>query len=424
MWSGALYRALRKKGVFSDDRDLGFCCGFDGTKAFKTRKDRFVWPVILTCLNLPPEMRFKRKNVLIAGFVPGPKNPKDVDSFLKPMVDEFEILTNGIKEVYDAGSVGRNKEFTLRAHLVLVTTDMPARKKILNTMGLASSSYCEYCTIKGLQYGGIHCPHKPPTNLPDAVKDDQKKRRDENRPCYNWKRDYTCENALIRTDEKFREIADWVSESKDEKFAERTGISGKSCLAVLPTIFFPASFPPCTMHLFYENVAPVMFEHFAGRFLVKRHEPVPGQSDKDLNGDAVGIGDPAGPTGPTPKENSDPTNTMAAQPQTAVIDGSVNAVRRRKGEPTYGAPAFKQRKGTDAPFLENDDPYNIHPTKWRQIGADTERSNSTYPNQLGEEMTNLLTSFRKMKAANWQRFVFHQSPIYFRKCLPKIHYDN
>ncbi|RPA78541.1 hypothetical protein BJ508DRAFT_211995, partial [Ascobolus immersus RN42] len=28
-----------------------------------------------------------------------------------------------------------------------------------------------------------------------------------------------------------------------------------------------------------------------------------------------------------------------------------------------------------------------------------------------------------MKAANWQRFLYHQSPIYFKKYLPKQHYD-
>ncbi|RPA73240.1 hypothetical protein BJ508DRAFT_216343, partial [Ascobolus immersus RN42] len=28
-----------------------------------------------------------------------------------------------------------------------------------------------------------------------------------------------------------------------------------------------------------------------------------------------------------------------------------------------------------------------------------------------------------MKAANWQRFMFHQSPIYFRRYLPKYHYN-
>ncbi|RPA72439.1 hypothetical protein BJ508DRAFT_195545, partial [Ascobolus immersus RN42] len=27
------------------------------------------------------------------------------------------------------------------------------------------------------------------------------------------------------------------------------------------------------------------------------------------------------------------------------------------------------------------------------------------------------------KAANWQRFVYQQSPIYFKKYLPKRHYD-
>ncbi|RPA73756.1 hypothetical protein BJ508DRAFT_215961 [Ascobolus immersus RN42] len=28
-----------------------------------------------------------------------------------------------------------------------------------------------------------------------------------------------------------------------------------------------------------------------------------------------------------------------------------------------------------------------------------------------------------MKAANWQRFVYHQSPVYFRRYLPKKHYN-
>ncbi|RPA72547.1 hypothetical protein BJ508DRAFT_334940 [Ascobolus immersus RN42] len=60
----------------------------------------------------------------------------------------------------------------------------------------------------------------------------------------------------------------------------------------------------------------------------------------------------------------------------------------------------------------------------REIGNDTKNSNGTYPDQLGEEMTNLEQTFRKMKAANWQRFLYHQSPVYFKKYLPKYHYDN
>lgn len=171
-WSGKLFRDLRKLGYFDDYRDLGFVCGFDGTKAFKSRKNRYVWPIILTCLNIPPEIRYKRKNVLISGFIPGPKNPVDVDSFMEPLVKEFEELSvHGVSDVWDAASPDASRgrrwrpgvkehpgSFTLKAHLVLVTTDMPARTKILHMKGLQSSSYCEYCTIKGLQYGGMY-PH-------------------------------------------------------------------------------------------------------------------------------------------------------------------------------------------------------------------------------------------------------------------------
>jgi len=42
--------------------------------------------MILVCLNLPPEERFKRRNILVVGFTPGPNNPKDMDSYLWPLV--------------------------------------------------------------------------------------------------------------------------------------------------------------------------------------------------------------------------------------------------------------------------------------------------------------------------------------------------
>lgn len=392
VWSGKIYQILRKKGFFDGTNDLGFCAGFDGTKAFKTRKDRFVWPIILTCLNLPPEIRYKRKNVLVAGFVPGPKNPKNLDSFLTPLVEEFEILTDGIEGVWDAGAEGtaKNKTFKMRAYLVLVTTDMVARAKILHLMGMHSSCYCEYCQINGLQYGGMHCPHKPPENLPQEVIDQQRKKIAEDRPCYNWQKEYVYDNSLLREDEQFRMYARYVKEhgDNDPNFAERVGISGESIFTRLPTLLFPWSFPPCTMHLFYENIAKSMFEHLAGRFFVKRPPPVVKES---------------GPAEPPPTSKG---RRSALDPP-----------------PPRLAPAFSKRNTTEGPFLATSDPYNIHPKLWKQIGSDTAKSNVTYPDQLGEEMTNLETTFRKMKAANWERFLYHQSPVYFRKCLPKEHYN-
>lgn len=218
------------------------------------------------------------------------------------------------------------------------------------------------------------------------------------RPCYNWQKSYDTENATSRDDHSFRQIAKYVSENKDnpeeraraELFSERTGITGLSVFTRLPTLFFPSSFPPCTMHLFYENVSHTMFEHLAGRYFVRRPPPA------------------------APPDQHDASNANIGNKNNNTKDPPVSG---RKG------PAFIRQKGTMGPFVrKREDPYNIKPKDWDTIGKDTARSNETYPDQLGEEMTNLITSFRKMKAANWQRFLYHQSPIYFRGCLPKEHY--
>ena len=48
-------------------------------------------------MNLPREERFKPENVIIVGIIPGPKEPKgDVNSFLKPLVDEHIDFWDGV----------------------------------------------------------------------------------------------------------------------------------------------------------------------------------------------------------------------------------------------------------------------------------------------------------------------------------------
>ena len=48
-------------------------------------------------MNLPREERFKPENVIIVGIIPGPKEPKgDVNSFLKPLVDELIDFWDGV----------------------------------------------------------------------------------------------------------------------------------------------------------------------------------------------------------------------------------------------------------------------------------------------------------------------------------------
>lgn len=84
-------------------------------------------------LNMPPALRFKKRNMLLVGFIPGPNNPKDLESFLFPLVQEFLELQRGVPDVWNSS---RNKLFTLRAHLCVVGADMPGREKLMNFKGI------------------------------------------------------------------------------------------------------------------------------------------------------------------------------------------------------------------------------------------------------------------------------------------------
>ena len=42
--------------------------------------------------NLSPDIRVKKENLLISAIIPGPNQPKDFNSFLRPIIDELKLL--------------------------------------------------------------------------------------------------------------------------------------------------------------------------------------------------------------------------------------------------------------------------------------------------------------------------------------------
>src|SRR4051812_7354278 len=74
------------------------CIGLstDGFGPFHRRKQT-AWPLLLFNYNLPPDIRFHIKNILCVGVIPGPKKPKDFDSFLWPLVQELLKLALGVR---------------------------------------------------------------------------------------------------------------------------------------------------------------------------------------------------------------------------------------------------------------------------------------------------------------------------------------
>ncbi|KAJ8502508.1 hypothetical protein ONZ45_g11699 [Pleurotus djamor] len=111
----------RSYKFFSSWRDLLLGLSTDGFAPFRRRK-KTCWPLLVYNYNLPPEIRFLLEHVICVGVIPGPKKPKDFDSFAWPLVQELLQLMIGVK----AFDVVAKELFSLRAYLALGFGDMPA----------------------------------------------------------------------------------------------------------------------------------------------------------------------------------------------------------------------------------------------------------------------------------------------------------
>lgn len=90
------------------------------------------WPFVFTVLNFAPARRYKIASQWISCIAPGPSQPVDIESFLHPLWEELNQLSEGISGVIFPGVPG---QVVLRTKLLQVTTDMPAGNKLLSTTG-------------------------------------------------------------------------------------------------------------------------------------------------------------------------------------------------------------------------------------------------------------------------------------------------
>ena len=45
--------------------------------------------------SLPPHLRVLKSNILLVGMIPGPEMPKEISSFLQPLMEELAMLQDG-----------------------------------------------------------------------------------------------------------------------------------------------------------------------------------------------------------------------------------------------------------------------------------------------------------------------------------------
>jgi len=144
-FDGATFRRLVKDGFIVSDFNIVLGVALDGFDSWRQTGCKG-WPVVVTILSLPPEMRTKIVCMLPVLVTPGPGEPVDLDSFLAPLMAELNALAAGVPGMYIDGKEGTH---TLRAFCVQVTTDLPAGQKVTHMTGHAGFTPNRFRTFHG-----------------------------------------------------------------------------------------------------------------------------------------------------------------------------------------------------------------------------------------------------------------------------------
>jgi hypothetical protein len=91
IFDGKIYKELVDENLFNDKRDVALTASCDGYQIFKQKTDD-CWLFLIVNNNLHPSLRVKKENLLIPFLIPGPNQPKDFNTFLRPFINEMKQL--------------------------------------------------------------------------------------------------------------------------------------------------------------------------------------------------------------------------------------------------------------------------------------------------------------------------------------------
>ena len=119
-------------GYFGGDaRCLTFALCTDGLNPFAKEKSQYsMWPIMLNVLNYPSSIRTKAESLMLVGIIPGPKEPKSIDTYLAPLVDDLNELSSAT--VFDAF---KHEYFTPKANILVHILDYPGQNKVFHCHG-------------------------------------------------------------------------------------------------------------------------------------------------------------------------------------------------------------------------------------------------------------------------------------------------
>ena len=152
VWDGQLLRRLR--GVFSRKTDIALSLNTDGVAIFKS-SSWSLWPVFLSILNLPIELRMKAENILLVGLWYGPTK-KNMKLFLESIMTSLHPLLG------DSVSIRTPEgDRPMRVKVVMGVLDLPAKAAVLCMKQFNGEHGCAVCLHPGTRLDNGARIYKP-----------------------------------------------------------------------------------------------------------------------------------------------------------------------------------------------------------------------------------------------------------------------
>ena len=143
-----------------DEYDTVLMLSIDGAQLYKNKKSD-CWIYIWIILDLGPDERYKIRNILPGGIIPGPEKPKNLDSFLFPGLAHVSALQREGLHIWDGYNRRRALAFIF---LLLVLADAVAMAELSGSVGHHGRKGCRLlCGFVGRNK--IRGPHYYPALL-------------------------------------------------------------------------------------------------------------------------------------------------------------------------------------------------------------------------------------------------------------------
>jgi hypothetical protein len=247
-----------KYGELDTDIFMAFTCDgvsvHKGLGARRSKTQYSCFPLEVIILNLPPTVRTQNRYVFSLGVIPGPREPKHLDSYCWPFYLECRRGIQGIRTYHTI----KHSFFPLRFFVPHAFGDLIAVIKMKGTRGVGAKKPCHQCHVEGVRdeagTGQKARTYYIPLTVPGAEEN-----RYEKEILYNLRtrEDYLRAYYLLDTAK---------SEAQRKKIRQETGINRASIWSLLPYFDMGRAIPGGYMHAICINLMKALITLWRGEF--------------------------------------------------------------------------------------------------------------------------------------------------------------